>query len=75
MNPALQYQILNPATGQFSQIDGGADSNSALLMNILLQLIELNTYERAALLGQTTTDSSAQIQSDALLNTSLFKIG
>ena len=75
MNPAIQYQILNPATGQFVQIDGGADANSALLFNLLLQQIETNHYLRALLLGQVPPDEGALVRADALLNTSMFQIG
>lgn len=74
MNPALQYQILNPATGQYVQIDGGADSTSALLLQLLLAQIETNHYLRAMMLGQTPSDTAGQVQADALLS-STFKIG
>lgn len=75
MNPAFQYQIFNPASGQFVQCDGGNDSTQALILQLLLQQIETNTYLRAMMLGQVPTDTGEQIRSDALLNTSLFQIG
>lgn len=74
MNPALQYQILNPATGQYVQIDGGQDSTTALLFNILLELEATNHYLRSIMLGQTPTDTTSMVQSDALLS-STYRIG
>lgn len=73
MNPNLQLQIFNPATNQFVQCDGGNDSAQALLLNILLQLMELNTYMAAQVAGRTPTDDSATIQANSLSNTSIFQ--
>lgn len=75
MNPDLQLQIYNPAQGRFVQCDGGNDSMQALQLQILLQMIELNTYFRALVQNQPVNDDGATIRSDALLDTSMFRQG
>lgn len=76
--PNLQLQIANPAnpaTSQFVQCDGGNDSMQALQLQILLQLIEINSYLRAQMTGNILTDEGGKIRNDALAETSMFQIG
>lgn len=75
MSPNLQLQIFNPATGQFVQCDGGNDSTQALLLQILLQMVEMNTYLAAQVGGRTPTDDSATIRASSLSDTSMFQTG
>lgn len=75
MNPALQYQIFNPASGQFVQCDGGNDSMQALFLQILLQQIETNTYLAAIMGGRTPTDDSPTIRATSLSDPTMFQIG
>ena len=75
MSPNSQLQVFNPATGQFVQIDGGFDSNSALMLQILLQLVEMNQYLRGGQLAQVVPDESTVIRAGALQDTSMFQTG
>lgn len=75
MNPNIQLQIFNPATNQFVQLDGGNDSTQAMSLQILLQLIQMNTYLDGLLNTRPVTDDGATIRAAGLADTSMFITG
>lgn len=75
MNPAFQFQIYNPATGQYVQMDGGADANAAIMLNLLIQQYTTNHYLRSIMLGQVPADAGGMFTVDLFTEPSIFKLG
>lgn len=69
----MTIQIKNPQTGQFEAILPGLPTIENILLNILIEQMETNSYLRSLVMQQPITDTGAQIRADALSGGTVFQ--
>jgi hypothetical protein len=65
----MSIKIYDPAVNAYVQVDGGAVSQSALLLNILIEL-QVHTMYLQNMSIDLVNDDPAQLRLDAVNNTS-----